>query len=89
MLLKLHLISVFMQIRCNFPDISYFSEMQKNNFQFLNRTGITGTMSWSELYLTPRMILYSSVIMLFEGVHNQNVDHLHYMSVMSFSNKKH
>ena len=38
---KLHLIlalkpSVFMQIRCNFPDISYLSETQKNNFQFLN-----------------------------------------------------
>ena len=28
--------SVFMQIRCNFPDISYLSETQKNNFQFLN-----------------------------------------------------
>ena len=25
-----------MQIRCNFPDISYLIEMQKNNFQFLN-----------------------------------------------------
>ena len=25
-----------MQIRCNFPDISYLSETQKNNFQFLN-----------------------------------------------------
>ena len=25
-----------MQIRCNFPDISYISETQKNNFQFLN-----------------------------------------------------
>ena len=23
-------------IRCNFPDISYLSETQKNNFQFLN-----------------------------------------------------
>ena len=39
---KLHLIcmkteEVFMQIRCNFPDISYLSETQKNNFQFLNR----------------------------------------------------
>ena len=39
---KLHLIlawkpkKVFMQIRCNFPDISYLSETQKNNFQFLN-----------------------------------------------------
>ena len=38
---KLHLILawkplVFMQIRCNFPDISYISETQKNNFQFLN-----------------------------------------------------
>ena len=34
---KLHLIlaKVFMQIRCNFPDISYLSETQKNNFQFL------------------------------------------------------
>ena len=27
--------NVFMQIRCNFPDISYLSETQKNNFQFL------------------------------------------------------
>ena len=26
-----------MQIRCNFPDISYLSETQKNNFQFLNK----------------------------------------------------
>ena len=35
---KLHLISsVFMQIRCNFPDISYLSETQKNNFQFLSK----------------------------------------------------
>ena len=25
-----------MQIRCNFPDISYLGEMQKNNFQFLS-----------------------------------------------------
>ena len=25
-----------MQIRCNFPDISYLSETQKNNFQFLS-----------------------------------------------------
>ena len=25
-----------MQIRCNFPDISYLSETQKNNFHFLN-----------------------------------------------------
>ena len=23
-------------IRCNFPDISYLSETQKNNFQFLS-----------------------------------------------------
>ena len=28
--------SVFMQIRLNFPDISYLSETQKNNFQFLS-----------------------------------------------------
>ena len=27
-----------MQIRCNFPDISYLSETQKINFQFLNNT---------------------------------------------------
>ena len=32
---KLHLMKVSMQIRCNFPDISYLSEAQKNNFQFL------------------------------------------------------
>ena len=25
-----------MQIRCNFLDISYLSETQKNNFKFLN-----------------------------------------------------
>ena len=31
---KLHLILDV--IRCNFPDISYLSETQKNNFQFLN-----------------------------------------------------
>ena len=24
-----------MQIRCNFPNISYLSETQKNNYQFL------------------------------------------------------
>ena len=37
---KLHLILalVFMQIRCNFSNISYLSETQKNNFQFLNET---------------------------------------------------
>ena len=29
--------SVFMQIRCNFSDISYLSETQKNNFQFLSK----------------------------------------------------
>ena len=28
---------VFMQIRCNFPDISYLSETQKNNFQFFSK----------------------------------------------------
>ena len=27
-----------MQIRCNFPDILYLSETQKNNFQFLNES---------------------------------------------------
>ena len=30
--------SVFMQVRCNFPDISYLSETQKNNVQFLKNT---------------------------------------------------
>ena len=29
---------VFMQMRFNFPNISYLSETQKNNFQFLNET---------------------------------------------------
>ena len=28
-----------LKIRCNFPDISYLSETQKNNFQFLNHSG--------------------------------------------------
>ena len=32
----------FMQIRCNFPDISYLSETQKNNFQFLNEYILNG-----------------------------------------------
>ena len=26
-----------MQIVCNFPDITYLSETQKNNFQFLSQ----------------------------------------------------
>ena len=30
-----------MQIRCNFPDISYVSETQNNNFQFLNNNPLT------------------------------------------------
>ena len=29
-----------MQIRCNFPNISYLSETQKNNFQFLSDLSI-------------------------------------------------
>ena len=31
-----------MQIRCNFPDISYLSETQKNNFQFLSKAHKVG-----------------------------------------------
>ena len=31
-----------MQIRCNFPDISYLSETQKNNFQFLSKAFAIG-----------------------------------------------
>ena len=44
---KLHLFlpSVFMQIRCNFPDISYLSEMQINNFQFVNVVNLKETKS--------------------------------------------
>ena len=30
-----------MQIRCNFPDISYLRETQKNNFQFFNNSILT------------------------------------------------
>ena len=30
-----------MQIRCNFPDISYLSETQKNNFQLLNDVALS------------------------------------------------
>ena len=26
-----------MQVRCNFPDIPYLSETQKNNFQLLSK----------------------------------------------------
>ena len=29
-----------MQIRCNFSDISYLNETQKNNFQFLSDLSI-------------------------------------------------
>ena len=34
-----------MQIRCNFPDISYLSETQKNNFQFLNKRQTNGLLA--------------------------------------------
>ena len=35
---KLHLIlGFFMHLRCNFPDISYLSETQKNTYQFFNK----------------------------------------------------
>ena len=39
---KLHLICMktegfHAKIRCNFPDIPYLSETQKNNFQFLSK----------------------------------------------------
>ena len=34
-----------MQIRCNFPDISYLSETQKNNFQFLKQSSERNTIS--------------------------------------------
>ena len=39
--------SVFMQIRCNFPDISYLSETQKNNFQFLSVSNIILALRWA------------------------------------------
>ena len=39
-----------MQIRCNFPDISYLSEMQKNNFQFLNNVGGTQVTRHNKLH---------------------------------------
>ena len=43
-----------MQIRCNFPDISYLSETQKNNFQFLNNSmTITVNKWWLCNYLGP------------------------------------
>ena len=35
-----------MQIRCNFPYISYLSEMQKNDFQFLNKTSVKHMCIW-------------------------------------------
>ena len=46
---------VFMQIRCNFPDISYLSETQKNTFQFLKEKHATTTRRFSvcqDLYCT-------------------------------------
>ena len=36
-IIKIESYLVFMQIKCNFPDISYLSETQKNKFQFLNQ----------------------------------------------------
>ena len=50
--------SVFMQIRCNFPDISYLSETQKNNFQFLNKKRFL----ISHSYVGTRYILQSRII---------------------------
>ena len=44
MLFKLHLI---LQVKYNFPDISYLSETQKNNFQFLSRYA-----HWTEVWTT-------------------------------------
>ena len=39
-----------MQIRCNFPDISYLSETQKNNFQFLNKPMVDSNFAFLILF---------------------------------------
>ena len=53
MLGKLHLICM------NFPDISYLSETQKNNFQFLTCSEVQKSfeVSWAELYYPHLLIL--------------------------------
>ena len=48
---KLHLILA----RCNFPDISYLSETQKNNFQLLNNS----LLNWRRAYQYFPIILWS------------------------------
>ena len=52
-----------MQIRCNFPDISYLSETQKNNFQFLSVTCYAHSCLFGLLKLA--LILYFDVVWAF------------------------
>ena len=44
-----------MQVKCNFLDISYLSETQKNNFQFLNKATIKA--SSRESYMSADVLL--------------------------------
>ena len=46
-----------MQIRCNFLDISYLSETQKNNFQVLSDLSIGA--SSSEVYM---LVFYLAIV---------------------------
>ena len=56
-----------MQIRCKLPDISYLSETQKNNFQFLNR-GIEHCFSFIIIRKFPREVLKTEGDLLFSAI---------------------
>ena len=68
-----------MQIRCNFPDISYLSETQKNNFQFLNilHKKVSGDAIWSQtvwtyVYIWPWPFYSNAILAIIE----QNMKHI-------------
>ena len=54
-----------MQIRCYFPDISYLSETQKNNFQFLNEPWKNRSMKNYPAYKELKGCFYSHKSFLF------------------------
>ena len=57
-----------MQIRCNFPDISYFSETQKNNFQFfINDKSVV--LLWRNATFAISVVPFSLTLANFEGKH--------------------
>ena len=67
-----------MQIRCNFPDISYLSETQKSNFQFLNKGMETRTLfntAINGLIKRVLVIIIIMVIMMMKMMVNEHTKH--------------